>query len=229
MLNTLLCGALLPALLLMRWVYRMDTVEKEPKNLLIKLVVWGALCCIPAALLEGFAEGLISSMDQDGLRYSFILAFGIVALSEEGCKFLALRRLTWDHPEFNYRFDGIVYAVFVSLGFAALENVQYVLNYGPSVIVSRGLLSVPGHAIFGVHMGLFYSNARYADLYNNGVGHRRNMTAALLVPVVLHGFFDFCLFTKNEFFILLFLGFVVVLDIISVRLVRRQSAQDRPF
>lgn len=228
--KVLLAGALMPALLLMRWIYRMDTVEKEPGKLLVKLALAGAFSCLPAALLEGFMEPVLETVaSPDSLSYVFLLAFGVVAMAEEGCKFLLLRKVSWHDPNFNYRFDGIVYGMFVGLGFAALENVQYVMEYGPSVIVSRGLLSVPAHGIFGIYMGLYYANSRYADLYHNGTGHRRNMWAAFLVPVVLHGFFDFCLLSESTLLALLFFIFVIVLDIVTVKLVRRQSRNDRPI
>ena len=226
----LLAGALLPALLLMRWIYNMDTVEKEPTKLLVKLALAGALACLPAAILEGFLEPFVEEFaPADSFSYVFLLAFGVVAVAEEGCKFILLRKVSWHDPNFNYRFDGIVYGMFVGLGFAALENIQYVLEYGPSVIITRGLLSVPAHGIFGIYMGLYYANSRYADLYHNGTGHRRNMWAAFLIPVVLHGFFDFCLLSESGLLVIAFLVFVVVLDIVTIKLVRRQSVEDRPL
>ena len=155
--------------------------------------------------------------------------FLAVALVEEACKRWVVMKFAWNHPAFDYRFDAVVYCVFVALGFAALENVQYVLEYGPSVIVSRGLLSIPAHGIFGIYMGLFYANARYADIYRNGAGHRWNMCAALLVPVLLHGFFDFCLMSGSVLLGFIFFGFVVAMDAVSIKLVRRQSREDRPF
>lgn len=226
----MLVSALLPALLLMRWIYRRDTAEKEPKELLIKLVLRGALCCIPAALLESIFEKVADNFGPAGSpSNTFVLTFGVIALAEEGCKYLTLRRFTWNNPNFNYRFDGIVYAVFVSLGFAALENVLYVAQYGGSVILARALLSIPGHCTFGIFMGLFYSNSKHADLYNNGVGHRRNQWLALLVPVALHGFYDYCCMRESLLASGIFLLFVIALDIFAVALVKRQSKQDRPL
>lgn len=226
----LLAGALLPALLLMRWIYNKDAIEKEPGKLLIKLALGGALACIPAAILEGIFEGFLdNAMDADTLGYTFVLTFLIVALSEEGCKFFFLRKFSWDDPNFNFTFDGIVYGMFTGLGFAALENVMYVLEYGVGVIISRGLLSIPAHGIFGIFMGLYYARSKYADLYNNGVGHRRNMWAALLVPSVLHGFFDFCLMSGSDLLAAAFFLFVIVLDVVSVKLVQKQARRDMPM
>lgn len=224
----LLASAILPAFLLMRWVYRQDTVEQEPRDLLWKLALRGALMCIPAAVLEGMLIPFMSRFAPEGsLLNSFLQTFLVVAVAEEGCKYFMLRRATWDNPNFNYRFDGIVYAVFVSLGFAALENVVYVLQYGPGVILSRGILSIPGHCTFGIFMGLFYANSKQADLYNSGLGHRRNQWLAFFVPVLLHGYYDFCLMSGNTFLAGSFWLFVVVMDVVAIRVVRWQAQNDR--
>ena len=224
----ILAMALLPALLLMRWVYRQDTVEQEPRKLLWRLAFRGALSCIPAALLEGLLIPVMSRFAPAGsLLNNFLQTFLVIAVAEEGCKYIALRRLTWNDPNFNYRFDGIVYAMFVSLGFAALENVVYVLQYGPGVLLSRGLLSIPGHGTFGIFMGLYYANSKQADLYNSGVGHRRNQWLAFWVPVLLHGFYDFCLMSGDTLLAGFFWIFVVAMDVLAVRVVRWQAKNDR--
>ena len=224
----LLASALLPAVLLMRLIYRSDTVEREPWGLLWRLALRGALSCLPAALLEGILGGYLNSLVPPGtMLNSFLETFLVIAMAEEGCKYLMLRKTTWNDPNFNYRFDGIVYGVFVSLGFAALENVIYVFEYGPGVILSRGLFSIPGHCTFGIFMGLFYANSKQADIYNSGLGHRRNQWLAFWVPVLLHGFYDFCLMSGSTLLTIAFWGFVVVTDVLAIRVVRWQSRNDR--
>ena len=141
--------------------------------------------------------------------------------------FLKLR--TWRHPAFNYRFDGIVYAVFTGLGFAALENIVYALNFGPSVLMGRGLLSIPGHATFAVFMGLFYAQAKIADLYGLAERRRQYLALSLGLPILLHGFFDFCLMSGITGLVSLFLVFVVLLDAASLWLLKRQSRRDGPL
>ena len=230
MLRLLLLAAVLPAVFLMGYVYRMDTVEKEPWYLLRRLVLCGAAACLPASLLEQAFLGVLSRyVEPDTLRYAAWEAFGIVALAEEGCKLAALRAVTWRSPEFNYRFDGIVYAVFLGLGFAALENILYLFNYGPGVLTSRGLLAIPGHATFAVFMGLFYAQAKMADIYGAAGARRVHMAAALAVPALLHGFYDFCLMSGVRQLGSLFIVFVLVLDAVSLLVVRRQSFRDGPL
>ncbi len=226
----LLIAALLPAIVLMVYVYRKDRVEKESIRLLLILALLGALSCIPAAIIEGIALRLVNTfVAQDTVLYAFIESFLVVAVAEEGCKHFFLRRRTWNSPEFNCTFDGIVYAVFVSLGFAALENVQYGLAMGIQVLGSRAIFSIPGHATYAVYMGLYYSRAKREECYGHMEQSRSMMRMSMLVPVLLHGFYDFCLLSGLESLALLFFVFVVFLDIHSIITIRRESINDQPI
>ena len=118
----LLMAALIPPFILLVKVYRMDTIEKEPKGLIFRLVLAGALTVIPAGFLEGIGIGSILTPlvgKENIYLYNFLQYFLVVGIAEEGVKHFALRKITWCSPEFNYRFDAVVYAVSVSLGFAA--------------------------------------------------------------------------------------------------------------
>ena len=151
-----LLAALLPALILLIRVYRLDKIEKEPRSLLWKLAAFGALSGLAASVLEaGLLRLLGLWLPEGSTGYLLIENFLVVALVEELCKRWPVLRFAWRHPAFDYRFDAVVYCVFSALGFAALENVFYVLNYGMSVAVSRALLSVPGHFFFAVYMGVY--------------------------------------------------------------------------
>lgn len=185
MLNTLptlalvlvyLLAALLPAAFLMRYIYRMDTIEKEPPGLLTGLVFLGVGAAVVAIVLETLGQGILNAfLAQDDPAYSIVFAFLVVAVVEEGAKFLFLRWRTWKDPNFNYRFDGIVYAVFLSLGFAAFENVSYVMGYGLTVALYRALLAIPAHMGFAVFMGYFYSRAKLCS--DVGTPYGRNTKA----------------------------------------------------
>ncbi len=226
----LLFLALLPALLLMRSIYKKDTVEKEPVGLLLVSAFAGALACIPAAWIEQVLIAVLDGFFREGtLIYAALEAFLIVAAAEEGCKLFFLKKLTWKSSHFNYRFDGIVYAVFMSLGFAGLENILYVLNFGPDVLISRGLLAVPGHMTFAVFMGLHYSEAKLAALRGRHDAKSRSLRKAFITPVLLHGFYDFCLMSGLNILALVFIGFVIVLDLSALRAVRRASKNDHPL
>ncbi len=228
--SILLFAALLPVALLLRYIYRKDTIEKEPPMLLLRLFLFGVLACIPAATLEqAFGRMLDNALPPDSLEYHLINAFAVVALIEEGLKFLFLKQLTWHSWDFNYRFDGIVYAVFISLGFAAFENIFYVYGYGLTAALPRMVLAVPAHMGFAVYMGAFYGQARLAAIRGKRAKSRRNLAAALLVAVILHGFYDFCLFLNTSFTSLLFFLFVIIMYIVTVGFIRKQSREDSNF
>lgn len=222
-------AAVLPAVLLLRYIYRQDTVEKEPPGLLLTLLLLGVAAALASGILERLAQTVLNMLvDPGSPAYTILLAFLVVALVEEGSKFYLLKRRTWAHPAFNYRFDGIVYAVFVSLGFAAFENIQYVLHYGLSVALPRALLAVPGHMSFAVYMGLFYGRAKLCENCGDESGRQRNLAVGYLSAVLLHGIYDSCAMIGSMLSMVLFIVFILLMYRGVYRLLKRESATDAP-
>ncbi len=222
-------AALLPAYFLMRYIYRMDKIEKEPMKLLFSLVLMGLAAAAIASAAEGIGINVLGAFVSPNSRvYVILLAFVVVAAVEEGAKFLLLKKRTWNELNFNYRFDGIVYAVFVSLGFAAIENLNYVLGYGLSVAPMRALLAVPGHMGFGVFMGVFYGRAKICDLRGDAQGRRENLICAYLSSVLLHGFYDACVMMGTVLSTVIFVVFVIVMYRWVISLIKKESATDMP-
>ncbi|MBQ9021953.1 MAG: PrsW family intramembrane metalloprotease [Eggerthellaceae bacterium] len=228
--DTLLVMALAPALYLLWYVYKHDPVEKEPVKLLAILFGLGALACFPAIALETLgSEVILGGRTAYTINELLLENFIVIALSEELCKFVFLYLKTWKNSAFDYVFDGIVYAVFVSLGFAALENIGYVYEYGMSTAVVRSFTAVPGHAIFGVFMGCFYGLAKRAEHAGNTGQMFALLLAALVVPILGHGFYDFCASANNEAFALGFWVFLLVIMIIAMHLVKHMSKKAHPI
>ncbi len=180
-------AALLPPILLLLFVWHKDAT-KEPFLQLLKAVIFGALICIPAVFWESFMSTLLFNGEEPTTIIGTTLnAFLCAAVPEETLKLIALWLVLRRSPYFDEHFDGIVYAVCVSLGFAAVENVGYVLNHEEawvSVAVTRALMAIPGHYAFAVFMGYYYSMYHFV---------RRDTTTAisiLLVPVLAHGIYD---------------------------------------
>lgn len=222
-------AAVLPAIFLMRYIYRQDTVEKEPGGLLVSLIFMGVLAALAAIVLEGVAQSALDTVvGRNSPVYTILLAFLVVAVVEEGTKLFFLKKRTWRSPHFNFRFDGVVYSVFVSLGFAAFENIQYVFRYGMSVVVPRALLAIPGHMGFAVFMGVFYGRAKLCENYGDHAGKKLNLGAGYLMAVVLHGFYDTCAMLGSARAMAVFLTFVVVMYFVVIRLIRRESRMDAP-
>ena len=223
-------AAVLPAVFLMRYVYRKDTAEKEPPSLLLSLVFMGVLAALAAMVLERIGEGILNrAVSQYSRWYVILLAFLVVGAAEEGCKLFFLKRRSWWDPNFNYRFDGVVYAVFVSLGFAAFENILYVFRYGLSVVLPRALLAIPGHMGFAVFMGCFYGRAKLCEGYGDEAGKQGNLFLGWLSATVLHGIYDSCAMIGSGAATVAFLVFVVLMYLVVLRRIDRESRTDHPI
>ena len=222
--------AVLPAIVLLVYIHRKDKIEKEPVGLLVKLFLLGAVMIIPAALIEYFSdEAVLSVLSEKSYAYLVIENFLLVALVEESSKYIILR-MTWRDPNFNYTFDAVVYAVAVSLGFATLENILYVVSEGTiGVALMRGILSVPGHATDAVFMGWFYGNAKRCECRGDTVGCSANKRRALIVPTLVHGFYDFCLSADEDYFLLVFFVFEIIITVTAFRKVGQLSREDTPL
>lgn len=222
-------AALLPALFLMRYIYRADKAEPEPGYLLRSLALQGVWAAFLAMVLEMAGQWLLNLLvPAKSALYLPVLAFGVIGFSEEWAKFFFLKRRSWNDPNFNYRFDGIVYAVFVSLGFAAFENLKYVFHYGLSVVVPRALLAIPGHMAFGVFMGVFYGRARQCARQGRTARAKANLAAGVACAVVLHGFYDACAMAGTSAATLMFFGFVAVMYGIVIHKIKKEAAADTP-
>lgn len=185
----LLTLAILPGIAICLFVYYKDKYEKEPWQLLIKTFIGGVLITVLAAFLEFGAD--IFFKENHSLWMVAVEAFLIVALIEEGCKYYLLTKHLYPNEEFNEPFDGIIYSVIISMGFATFENIFYVFRGGVSVAILRMITAVPAHATFGVLMGFFVGLAKFR---NNSAKLR---LAGLFTAVFFHGAYDFFLFQDS--------------------------------
>ena len=223
----LIAAAVIPAIVLLVKVEKADRLEKESRGLLLSLVVFGVIATAIASLGERIGIAVLERLfPEEGALFNVLLYFGVVAFSEEGAKYVLLKRKTWNNPEFNCQFDGVVYSVFVSLGFALWENIGYVAMYGLSTALVRAVTAVPGHACFGVFMGAWYGMAKRRESAGDPAGAAGLRRRALLVPALLHGFYDFTATYENVEMGLIFLVFVIAMFIAANRLVKRMAASD---
>jgi RsiW-degrading membrane proteinase PrsW (M82 family) len=176
----------------------------------------GGLTVIPVLFLETFLSSFTGLFY--GLTAAAWKAFVVAAFSEELWKFIALYVLIWRSPEFNEKFDGIVYAVYVSLGFAAVENVMYVMDGGLSTGIARAITAVPAHAIFGITMGFYFGLAKFYQKEQAGLKLK-----ALAFPILLHGIYDFILFTGIDWLTIAFIAFVIYLYVSGLKRMKELS------
>lgn len=226
----LIAAAVIPAIALMIRVYQADHLEKESPELLYTLVRAGILSSLLALVEERVLCYLLDQfVEPHTVKYNVILYFCIVAIAEESSKYIFLRKNSWNSREFNCHYDGVVYAVFVSLGFALWENISYVLNFGLSTAIARGVTAIPGHACFGVFMGVFYGIAKKCDFAGDKGKTGLYTFFTLLVPVLLHGAYDYIASLEQQNSSWYFLAFVSVLFIVSYLLVEKTSKEDKPI
>lgn len=222
--------AVIPPLFLMHYVYQMDRIEREPKGLIFKLVVLGMISCFPAGLIESvLCEVLFSVLDETSLFTILLENFLIIAAAEEAVK-LFVTKTTWKNPEFNYCFDGVVYAVAAAIGFALLENLMYVFSDdgGLGTAVMRAITSIPGHCTFGVFMGIYYGEAKYAEQHGDMALCRSLLNKAYRIPLLLHGLYDFILSTNYDFMIIVFFVYIIILYRYAKKRIRSFAEIDEP-
>ena len=147
--------AVIPVIVLCFFIYIKDS-HKEPSSLLLKLFFGGFLVTIPILIAELFLSIFFSPDKVSSFILIFIFSFISIAIVEEGFKWLVVKWLGFKNKEFDEIYDIIVYSVFVSLGFACIENILYVYQNGLSTGYMRAVLSVPGHTCFGVFMGYYF-------------------------------------------------------------------------
>jgi len=187
----LLALAVAPAIYLSIVIYGRDKYDREPKRILLVAFLWGCFSVVPALILETFWGGLGFGISGNFIGTA-IYAFGVVALSEELSKFVMLRLHAYRSSEFNEPFDGIVYAAFVALGFATIENIAYVFQHGFGTGVMRMFTAVPAHFSFGVIMGYYVGKAKFAPQHRFSL-----MTQGVLYATLMHGAYDFFIMQKN--------------------------------
>lgn len=221
--------AVLPGLVIVAKVYTMDKIEKEPIGLLLLLLVLGGVVCFPVAIAESFLVSFVKSLLVAGTLLNFVENFFCVALIEELGKYSVLKLCTWKNHNFDYRFDALVYSISAALGFAVLENCFYVWEGGIQVALMRAVLSVPGHAMFGLFMGISYGLAKVAEKHGREKEKKSHLRKAIIVPMILHGAYDFCLSEGTYGMMGIFLVLVIGMYIISWKRLKAASQGDLPI
>lgn len=194
--SVILFAALLPIAILVYYIYHKDKNSPEPTGQLVKAFLIGVLS-VPLSLCISIPLGMIGvyPVEATSILGCISTAFFGAAIPEEIAKFFLLWMLLRKNPYFDEKMDGIVYAVCVSLGFAALENVMYLFSNAESYLsvgIARALFAVPGHFCFGILMGYYYSLAKFYPKTP-----QKNKALILVAPIIAHGLYDSILFIIN--------------------------------
>lgn len=213
---SLIVAAVTPGFSLLTYFYLKDRYDAEPVRNVARFFAIGLLLVFPTMFIQ---RGLVLWLWESPFVFSFVISGGV----EEFVKWFIIFFVAFNQTFFNEPYDGVVYTVAVSLGFATLENVLYaiVLQTDPVSLLVRALLPVSGHALFGVIMGFFFGKAKFSDK----PGYLRK---SLLWPIVAHGIFDYIQMAFPSSWTWTIVPFVALLWICSMILVRK-SLEKSPF
>ena len=221
--------AVLPALILLGFIYMRDRKEKPPVKLMVLLLALGAGTIIPAAIAEFIGQLIVAQTDTDHQTMLLVLCFLVIGIVEELGKYLVTVCTTWKSREFQHSYDGVIYMVCASLGFAILENILYVASGGIGTGILRAFTAIPLHCTVGVIMGALYAKGREAAYAGDRAGMVGFMAWAYIVPVFIHGLYDYLVMAASygyisEAWVFLILG---VMYVLSIFLIFYCSAHDR--
>ena len=171
---------------MLSYFYLKDYYETEPISVVLKAFFYGVCLVFPIMFLQYILEkeGVFST--------DFDTSFFWIAFLEEFFKWFIFMFAIYQHVAFDEPYDGIVYGAAVSLGFATMENILYLLAHGVEHALTRAVLPVSSHALFGVIMGFYLGKAKFTR-----VKKRYYISLAILVPFLLHGMYDFILMTQK--------------------------------
>ena len=206
-----------PGIYWLLYFYKKDKLEPEPRKLVI------------LAYISGIITALIVMMLQFPLKASYFIGAVLLApIFEETGKFLMVRTTIFRNSNFNEPMDGIVYASAVALGFASIENGFYLLravavsrDLLPNVLLTRSLLSVPGHALFSSNWGLALGEHKF---FGNRTG---SVVRGLLLAIFLHGLFNYLCLLRYYSAIGLLILLAVMWHILNLKI--KKASQESPF
>lgn len=208
----LIVSAVIPPVLVAFFIYRNDLYEIEPHKLLLKTFFIGFIIVLPMIVLELVAEELFQNL--------FIYMLLGVALVEEGIKYLVLLFYNYPKDDFNEPYDGIIYSVMLTMGFALVENIMYVVGQdgGSSLALQRMILTIPMHATCGVVMGYFLGKAKMESNNRN-----QKLLLAILFPTLIHGLYNYFIFIELSGLSILIVILGVIYSLKAIKIHQKNS------
>jgi RsiW-degrading membrane proteinase PrsW (M82 family) len=208
----IISAGIAPSLALLSYFYLKDQYETEPIPLVLKVFFVGAVSVFPIMFVE-----YVFDIEQI-FQSKFLHAFLVSSLLEEFFKWFILFYTVYRHEEFDEHYDGIVYGVSVSLGFATIENIFYLLGNGLEFAFGRALLPVSSHALLGVIMGYYFGKGKFSKESSR----RKWLLCAFFIPYFLHGIYNYIILSQEKwlFYMLPFMLFLWWLGLRKAKLAR---------
>lgn len=227
--DILILLAMIPSIIIGFIIYKKDVVEKEPTLLLIKLFAIGALSTGVALFFEIYIEKFFIFFEKIVFLNIFIKSFIIIGFCEEFVKWFFTYIICWKQKDFNYTYDAIVYTVFISLGFATIENIIAILsdNGGVLLAIQRGLITVPAHAFFGIISGYYLGISKKYEARGWHKKYKKNIILSIILPILVHGVFDFLLFSSTKISFVVAIMFILYLYYFSYIKISKVSKETK--
>lgn len=212
----ILSAGIAPGLALLSYFYLKDQYGSEPLSTVFKTFMFGALLVFPIMFIQ-----YVLDVEQI-FQSSLVNAFLSTSMLEEFFKWFILFYVVYQHADFDEPYDGIVYGAAVSLGFATLENIFYLVAHGLEHAIGRALLPVSSHALFGVIMGYYIGKGKFT-----ATSKHKWIMLSLFLPFMLHGIYDYILITQKNWIIIMFpfMIFLWWLGLRKVKIARAMSAK----
>ena len=224
-------ASIIPVAIILGVIYNMSEVKKQPLWILGLLFLGGIISWIMVRYVSKVLGNDIymSQMEVNenlGDKGFFIVSFGIIAFIEELSKYIVVSIMCFKNKYFKNPYDAIMYAVCISLGFAFVENIMYINNFGISVAVSRAIFSIPAHASFGIIMGYYLGMSKLCKDNENKSYSALTLYSAFFIPFIFHGFYDFLLNFNTQSVYIIFLIYVIIMYLFVIYLLFRLNKVD---
>ncbi|MEW4306924.1 glutamic-type intramembrane protease PrsW [Rossellomorea marisflavi] len=211
----ILSAGIAPGLALLSYFYLRDEYDAEPVALVFKAFLFGVIITFPIMFLQYVldVEGFVTS--------NFSTAYLSSGFLEEFFKWFILIVVIYQHVHFDEPYDGIIYGASVSLGFATVENILYLVANGVEYAFGRALLPVSSHALFGVLMGYYLGKAKFSP----EEGKVKWMIMSIFLPIILHGTYNYIFLSEKNwvYFMIPFMFFLWWLGLKKVKHAHRLS------
>ncbi|UOQ42687.1 glutamic-type intramembrane protease PrsW [Halobacillus salinarum] len=210
----ILTAAIAPAIAIMTFIYLSKRIGLEPLPLIIRMFIIGAILVFPLMFIQ-------YAFESEGYFQShFMRSLVLAGLLEEFFKWFFLLFVAYRHANFDHPYDGIIYGVAISLGFATLENIIYLFANGIEIAILRAVFPVSSHALFGILMGYYIGKAKFS------IHHKRiYLLYSFIIPFLLHSIYDYILSVNKQGWMFWITPFMVILWVIGVRKIKLANSQ----
>ncbi|MBU8788775.1 MULTISPECIES: glutamic-type intramembrane protease PrsW [Bacillus] len=210
-----------PGIALLMYFYLKEKYETEPIHMVVRLFIVGVLLVFPTMFIQYVLE------KENISESNFVISFLSSGFLEEFLKWFLLMFSVYQHANFDEHYDGIMYGTSLSLGFATLENILYLIGNGVEHAFMRALLPVSSHALFGVIMGFYIGKARFSKRKKQAEW----LCLSLFIPAALHGLYDYILLALRNwiYFMLPFMAFLWWFGLRKAKKARSVNVGERPL